>query len=160
MNFQIFFLLLWVIFALLDPESESGSTDLIESESNPDPQPWLQDQALAGGLQLLKHRRRLLSAAAGSSGSNPLLTAARKRYQCHLCLKYFSQSSGLRSHLRTHAGIRPYSCQICRKSFGQSSHLTGHMRIHTGERPYSCEVCKRTFSQKGNLMEHMKRLHP
>ncbi len=39
-----FFLLLWVIFALLDPdpESGSGSTDPIESGSNPDPdpQPW------------------------------------------------------------------------------------------------------------------------
>ncbi len=35
------FLPLWVIFALLDPDSEygSGSTDLIESGSNPDPDP-------------------------------------------------------------------------------------------------------------------------
>ncbi len=40
MNFYKFFLLLWVIFALLDPDSESGSTDPIESGSNPDPQPW------------------------------------------------------------------------------------------------------------------------
>ncbi len=46
MNFQNFFLLLWVIFALLDPDpdSESGSTDSIESGFNPDPdtdpQPW------------------------------------------------------------------------------------------------------------------------
>jgi hypothetical protein len=32
---------LWVIFALLDPDSESGSgsTDPIESGFNPDPQP-------------------------------------------------------------------------------------------------------------------------
>jgi hypothetical protein len=45
-----FFLLLWVNFALLDPDSDldsesgSGSTDPIESGSNwdpdPDPQPW------------------------------------------------------------------------------------------------------------------------
>ncbi len=39
-----FFLLLWVIFALLDPDRNfgSGSTDPIESgsESDPDPQPW------------------------------------------------------------------------------------------------------------------------
>jgi hypothetical protein len=41
-----FFLLLWVIFALLDPDPDyeygSGSTDPIESGSNsdPDPQPW------------------------------------------------------------------------------------------------------------------------
>jgi hypothetical protein len=39
MKFLDFFLLLWVLFALLDPDpdSESGSTDLIESGSNPDP---------------------------------------------------------------------------------------------------------------------------
>ncbi len=41
MNFSKKFLLLWVIFALLDtdPDSEygSGSTDPIESGSNPDP---------------------------------------------------------------------------------------------------------------------------
>jgi hypothetical protein len=43
MNFYNFFLLLWVIFALLvpDPDSESGSTDPIEFGSNPDPQPCL-----------------------------------------------------------------------------------------------------------------------
>jgi hypothetical protein len=43
MRFLNFFLLLWVIFALLDPDSESGSTDPIESGSNsdPDPQPDL-----------------------------------------------------------------------------------------------------------------------
>ncbi len=47
-NVTIFFLLLWVIFALLDPDPDpdaeygSGSTDLIESGSNPapDPKPW------------------------------------------------------------------------------------------------------------------------
>ncbi len=40
------FLLLWVIFALLDPDpdSESGSTDPIEygSTPDPDPQPWIE----------------------------------------------------------------------------------------------------------------------
>jgi hypothetical protein len=37
MNFYKFFLLLWVIFALLDPDSGSGSTGPIEYGSNPDP---------------------------------------------------------------------------------------------------------------------------
>jgi hypothetical protein len=41
MNFYNFFLLLWVIFVLLDPdpdsESGSGSTGPIESGSNPNP---------------------------------------------------------------------------------------------------------------------------
>ncbi len=44
-----FFLFLWVIFALLDPDPDSefksgyGFTDLVESGSNPDPDPkhWL-----------------------------------------------------------------------------------------------------------------------
>jgi hypothetical protein len=43
MNLKKKILLLWVIFALLDPdpdsESGSGSTDPIESGSNPDPDP-------------------------------------------------------------------------------------------------------------------------
>jgi hypothetical protein len=41
MHFLNFFLFSLVIFALLypDPDSESGSTDLIESGSNPDPNP-------------------------------------------------------------------------------------------------------------------------
>ncbi len=43
MKFLIFFILLWVIFALLDPDPDSkygfGSTDLIESGSNTDPIP-------------------------------------------------------------------------------------------------------------------------
>jgi hypothetical protein len=45
MKFLNFFLLAWVIFALVDPDpdseygSGSGSTDLIESGSNPDPDP-------------------------------------------------------------------------------------------------------------------------
>jgi hypothetical protein len=41
MKFPNFFLLLWVIFAMLDPDPEDGSgfADLIESGSNPDPDP-------------------------------------------------------------------------------------------------------------------------
>jgi hypothetical protein len=43
MKFFTYLLLLWVIFAFLDPDSESrsGTTDLIESGSNPDPKYWL-----------------------------------------------------------------------------------------------------------------------
>jgi hypothetical protein len=56
MNFSKKFLLLWIIFALLDPDSEygSGSTDPIESGSNPDPdtdpQPWSARKSKCGFL--------------------------------------------------------------------------------------------------------------
>jgi hypothetical protein len=39
MSFKKKIQLLWVIFALLDPDSESGSTNPIESGSNPDTDP-------------------------------------------------------------------------------------------------------------------------
>ncbi len=50
MKFLKYFLLLWVIFARLDPDPDSvygsESTDPIESGSNwdPDPQPWFPSQ--------------------------------------------------------------------------------------------------------------------
>jgi hypothetical protein len=48
MKFLNFFLFMWIIFALLDPNSDSGygSTDLIESGSNPDPKHWLRDYGI------------------------------------------------------------------------------------------------------------------
>jgi hypothetical protein len=57
MNFSKKILLLWVIFALLDPDPDSeygsGSTDRIESGSNPDPdpQPWLIGRRLTEASQ-------------------------------------------------------------------------------------------------------------
>jgi hypothetical protein len=57
MKFLNFFLLLWVIFALLDRDTGftygSGSTDLIESGSNrdPDPQPWFKLKGKSSSLK-------------------------------------------------------------------------------------------------------------
>jgi hypothetical protein len=49
-----FFLIWWGIFALLDPdpdsENGSGSTDLIESGSNPDPKPCFKVMEAGGGI--------------------------------------------------------------------------------------------------------------
>ena len=50
MKFLNYFLLLWVIFALLDTDPDSeygfGSTDPIESRSNPDRQPCLKPSVI------------------------------------------------------------------------------------------------------------------
>ncbi len=89
MKFLNFFLLLWVIFALLDPNSGSGSTDPIESGSNsdPDPQP---NHCLYSALiltflfsrmwRLLVHPRPLLSPhswwSMTGSGPTPTLTSS------------------------------------------------------------------------------------
>ncbi len=62
MKFLKLFLLLWVIFASLDPDPDpdseygSGSTDLIESGSNPDPdpKPCVKVMTRAGMMETIK----------------------------------------------------------------------------------------------------------
>ncbi len=55
---------MWVIFALLDPDSGSGygSIDLIESGSEPDPKHWLIEE----NFKNIRRYAENLEAAAGS----------------------------------------------------------------------------------------------
>lgn len=43
------------------------------------------------------------------------------------------------------SGERPYSCEFCVKRFSSSSALTTHVRTHTGEKPYVCTICCKRF---------------
>jgi hypothetical protein len=66
MNFYHFFLLLWVIFARLDPDPDSeygsGSTDPIEYGSNtdPDPQPCLQLKSYQSLTKIVRCRDEIM----------------------------------------------------------------------------------------------------
>lgn len=74
--------------------------------------------------------------------------------QCPYCLKYFTQSTHLEVHIRSHIGYKPYECTYCHKKFTQGGNLRTHLRLHTGEKPFTCDVCNRSFSRKGNLEAH------
>lgn len=42
-------------------------------------------------------------------------------------------------------------CKICNRYFSSSSAVQIHMRTHTGSKPFVCNVCEKAFTTKGNL---------
>lgn len=78
-----------------------------------------------------------------------------KDHQCPYCFKYFTQSTHLDVHVRSHIGYKPFECSYCHKRFTQGGNLRTHLRLHTGEKPFTCEECNRSFSRKGNLAAHL-----
>ncbi|KAA0186800.1 Protein glass [Fasciolopsis buskii] len=77
-------------------------------------------------------------------------------YQCVGCGKKFSQVANLTAHMRTHSGDRPFQCPVCHRSFSQSSSVTTHMRTHSGERPYKCHMCSKAFADSSTLTKHIR----
>ncbi|KAI9338780.1 hypothetical protein BDR26DRAFT_976641 [Obelidium mucronatum] len=80
------------------------------------------------------------------------------KHQCPYlgCLKTFSASGTLKTHLAIHTKERPFKCEVCPASYTTSNRLTVHVRGHSGERPYQCEVfgCGYRAKQKCSLRNH------
>lgn len=49
------------------------------------------------------------------------------------------------------SGNEKHLCKICKKYFSSSSSVQIHMRTHTGDKPFTCSICQKSFSTKGNL---------
>jgi KRAB domain-containing zinc finger protein len=73
-----------------------------------------------------------------------------KCYRCSVCLKAFSQTSILQSHMAMHLNQRAHLCNQCGKSFRQKSQLRLHEQRHAGLRKYQCTLCQFKFLTKGN----------
>jgi hypothetical protein len=101
MQFLTFFLLLWVIFALLetDPEAKSGSgngsTDLIESGPNPDPDP---KHCLTASFSIR------------ASGAATLAHSHSPRF-CQVSLSYFISSQHVAIYLKILHSLIGGSCR-------------------------------------------------
>ncbi len=76
-----------------------------------------------------------------------------KPYICQICNK---QVTNLKSHLRTHTGIKDCICHVCGKCFAYSSGLKKHMIIHLEKKPLECQYCNKGFLLNYDLTLHMK----
>ncbi|CCE61963.1 hypothetical protein TPHA_0B02910 [Tetrapisispora phaffii CBS 4417] len=84
----------------------------------------------------------------------PKSSHGMKQHECPYCHRFFTQSTHLEVHVRSHIGYKPFQCEFCGKRFTQGGNLRTHQRLHTGEKPYNCEMCGKRFSRKGNLAAH------
>ncbi|XP_055062558.2 uncharacterized protein [Misgurnus anguillicaudatus] len=80
--------------------------------------------------------------------------SGEKPFHCTECGKYFITKQNLDAHQRIHTGEKPFECPRCEMRFSHKHHLKRHMRIHTNERPYLCSECGKTFRDSGSLKSH------
>ena len=82
-----------------------------------------------------------------------------KAYQCDMCSKTFSGSTGLSRHKITiHSSIE-INCPTCGQTFHRSDHMKAHQgRVHEGIK-YSCEKCEISYASKKGLQIHVERDH-
>ncbi|XP_017055146.1 zinc finger protein 470 [Drosophila ficusphila] len=82
--------------------------------------------------------------------------ASISTYECEL--RFFTDLSGLKSHMRCRPGagaqVKRYRCPKSGKWLQSFSSLAANMRQHSEERPFACDLCPKTFKTNGSLMVH------
>ncbi|XP_078265768.1 PR domain zinc finger protein 15 isoform X2 [Rhinoraja longicauda] len=80
-------------------------------------------------------------------------------YQCHICNKYFNNSSNLKRHIRSH-GAKLYKCDECAKEFSRKESLKQHVSYKHSRNEvddcymFQCSTCLKAFRIRTALEFH------
>ena len=75
--------------------------------------------------------------------------------KCNQCDFVSSQTSHLRTHLKTHSGEKPNKCNQCNFASSQASNLRTHLKMHSRETQSKCNKCENASSAESNLRRHV-----
>ncbi|XP_055702181.1 oocyte zinc finger protein XlCOF6-like isoform X2 [Phlebotomus papatasi] len=77
----------------------------------------------------------------------------KRPFMCAICSYSFSSKILLNKHVITHRKYKPYGCSLCHKKFDFISELKKHKVIHN--KSFVCSICRRKFKLKKNLKQHI-----
>uniref|UniRef100_A0A2M4AZG8 Putative c2h2-type zn-finger protein n=1 Tax=Anopheles triannulatus TaxID=58253 RepID=A0A2M4AZG8_9DIPT len=79
-----------------------------------------------------------------------------KVHPCSVCGRRFANPCMLKTHMKSHTGLRPYSCVYCNRVYGCGGDLVEHVaKHHVGnDNIYQCHLCDADFPKIRGLKGH------